>query len=98
MKDYNKENEIRILEEIKTFCESMISLNSTDKRSEKIEAFFEEMKKKGVIDEDFNETDENQYLKSQYITHTRISRILNNVFINKIIWTTLYINMQLANY
>lgn len=67
MKDYNKENEIRILEEIKTFCESMISLNSTDKRSEKIEAFFEEMKKKGVIDEDFNETDENQYLKSQYI-------------------------------
>lgn len=48
MKDYNKENEIRILEEIKTFCESMISLNSTDKRSEKIEAFFEEMKKKNV--------------------------------------------------
>lgn len=46
MKDYNKENEIRILEEIKTFCESMISLNSTDKRSEKIEAFFEEMKKR----------------------------------------------------
>ena len=31
MKDYNKENEIRILEEIKTFCESMISLNSTEK-------------------------------------------------------------------
>ena len=46
MKDYNKENEIRIIEEIKTFCESMISLNSTDKRSEKIEAFFEEMKKR----------------------------------------------------
>ena len=48
MKDYNKENEIRILEEIKTFCESMISLNSTDKRNEKIEAFLEEMKKKGL--------------------------------------------------
>ena len=48
MKDYNKENEIRILEEIKTFCESMIALNSTDKRSEKIEAFFEEVKKRGL--------------------------------------------------
>lgn len=46
MKDYNKENEIRILEEIKTFCESMISLKSTDKRSEKIEDCFEEMKKR----------------------------------------------------
>ena len=29
MKDYNKENEIRILEEMKTFCESMISCITT---------------------------------------------------------------------
>ncbi len=55
------------LEEIKAFCESMISLNSAEKRNEKIDVFFEEMKTKGYIDEDFNETDENQYLKSQYI-------------------------------
>ena len=48
MKDYNKENEIRILEEMKTFFFFLISLNSTDKRSEKIEAFFEEMKKRGL--------------------------------------------------
>ena len=67
MEGYNKGNEIKKLEEIKAFCESIISLNSAEKRNEKIEAFFEELKTKGFINEDFNETDENLYLKSQYI-------------------------------
>lgn len=67
MEGYNNGNEIKQLEEIKTFIESLISLNSAEKRNEKIGTFFEEIKTKGLIDEDFNETDENKYLKSQYI-------------------------------
>ena len=67
MEGYNKNNEIKMLEKIKAFCESMISLNSAEKRNKKIDVFFEEMKIKGYIDEDFNETAENQYLKLQYI-------------------------------
>lgn len=64
---YNKENEIKKIEEIIAFCESMISCDSAKERNKKIDSFFEEMKAKGFIDKDFNETDENRDLKSQYI-------------------------------
>lgn len=77
MEGYNKNNEIKMLEKIKAFCESMISLNSAEKRNKKIDVFFEEMKIKGYIDEDFNETAENQYLKSQYIKVSIIYDDLN---------------------
>lgn len=82
MEDYNKENKIKKLKEIKAFCESLISL-SDEKRNEKIEVFFEELKVKGYIDADFNETDENRYLKSQYIKASIIYddlNLYNNVF------------------
>ena len=72
MEDQNKNNEIKKLKEIMAFCESMISLDSAEKRSEKIIEFFEDLKKQGVLDDDFVETDENRYLKSQYIKVTII--------------------------
>lgn len=66
------QNEIKRLEEIKAFCEEMISLPSGEKRSEKIEEFFEYMKTTKFLDVDFIDTEENRNLKTQYIKASMI--------------------------
>lgn len=61
------ENKIKKLKQIRAFCETMITISSNEKRSNEIENFFEELKVNGFMDEDFVETEENKYLKSQLI-------------------------------
>ena len=77
MEDYNKEKDIKDLKEINAFFESMTSLHSAEKRKLEIKEFFQKIKTKGYIDEDFNETDENRSLKSQYLKASIIYDDLN---------------------
>ena len=64
MDEQEKENKIK---QVRAFCETMITISSNEKRSDEIENFFEELKANGFLDEDFVETEENKYLKSQLI-------------------------------
>lgn len=67
MDEQETENEIKKLKQISAFCETMITIPSDEKRSDEIKNFFEELKTNGFLDEDYVETEENKYLKSQLI-------------------------------
>lgn len=67
MDEQETENEIKKLKQISAFCETMVTIPSDEKRSDEIKNFFENLKANGFLDEDYVETEENKYLKSQLV-------------------------------
>lgn len=67
MDEQEAENEIKKLKQISAFCETMITIPSDEKRSEEIKNFLDALKANGSLCEDYVETEENKYLKSQLI-------------------------------
>lgn len=64
--DSNQDKERR-LKQMEVLVSSLISLPAEEKRNEDTEKLVDEMEALGVIYKDFNETDDNKYLKSQFI-------------------------------